>query len=143
MATIVVLTVCAAATASFVIPPSYRASGTMILLSPAPGDGSNPFAQAGSGVAAEALLSSVNSQSFAIRARDAGIGKEFDVEISSRGGGVILVLTTDSKAAGTAMGDFHELTELLGQELLDVQKRGGATAAFITAQILSSPIEAI
>lgn len=142
VATVVVLTLGAAATASFLIPPSYRATGTMILLSPAPGDGSNAFAQAGSGVAAEALLSSVNSQSFGIRARDAGIGKEFHVEISARGGGVILVLSTDSDAAPTAMGDFHKLTELLGQELLDVQKRGGATAAFITAQVLSSPIEA-
>lgn len=136
------LTVGGAVTASFLIPPSYRATGTMILLSPAPGDGSNAFAQAGSGVAAEALLSSVTSQSFGIRARDAGIGKKFNVEISGRGGGVILVLSTDSNAAATAMGDFHKLTGLLGQELLDVQKRGGATAAFITAQVLSSPIEA-
>lgn len=136
------------------VAPDYKASGTVLLLSPSTeGDKAtgkvvavNPwsrFGASGEGVAGTALIELLESRQFAelIMADDAV--EEYEVAPNPGGNGAILDISVLASNGEAALDTFHLIVDSLVAELDSRQEEAGAPVdKRLRAELLTDPAEA-
>jgi capsular polysaccharide biosynthesis protein len=137
----------AVAFAASQVVPTFRASGSLIVLSSTDSATGvvNPYTQFtnSTGTTSAAIQEVVNSQAFEEELQNLGVDGKYDLALDPNSGGAIIKISVEADDPAGAMRQYNVISEEVGSVLAERQEAAGAPPkSWITAVPLVTPLDA-